>query len=203
MMQKTINYLRIAQKTVQLGNEIEQAKGRFPTFLVGTAGEYLVMSWLKEKKVKFKPKGGQAGYDLELQGGARIEVRTSLLKDEGLFSKEERIRNYGWRLKDKGKEMKFDYVFCVALDKKKLDNSRCYVLTKDEAEKAPSLEFKRFKKVEKRLWIYVDLATMKKAKIDKPEYVPKWEEEINRNKDNYLLENRLKLFETPNLMKRD
>lgn len=165
--------------------------------MVGLAGEYLAMSWLTERRIQFRPKGGQAGYDLELLSGSRIEVRASLLKDEGLFYKEEKIRNYGWRLKDKDKDMKFDYVFCIALDKKKLDNSKCYVLTRKEAEKAPSLEFKRFKKVEKRLWIYADLATMKRDKRDKPNYVPKWEEKINKNKDKYLLENRLSIFENP------
>jgi len=194
MTQEFEIYARIARKAVQLGNCIKQVKGRFPTFLTGLTGEYLVMAWLMKKGLKFHPKGGQAGYDLELQGGIKIEVRTSLLKDEGIFSKEKKILNYGWRLKEKGRDVKFDYVICVALDERNVENSKCYVLTKSEVEKAPSIEVGRFKKVEKRLWIYRDLQTMNEAKRDKPKYVPKWEENININKDKYLLENRWSLL---------
>jgi DNA polymerase/3'-5' exonuclease PolX len=130
---------------------------------------------------------------LELQGGVKIEVRTSLLKDEGIFSKEKKILNYGWRLKDKNKDIKFDYMVCVALDiERDIENSKCFVLTQQEVAEAPSIEISRFSKVEKRLWIFQDLDVMNEAKKDSPQYIHQWEENINRNKDQYLLETRWK-----------
>jgi len=53
-----------------------------------------------------------------------------------------------------------------------------------------------FQKVEKRLWIYEDSRTMNEAKKDKPQYVPKWEEDVNKNKRKYLLKNRWQLLES-------
>jgi len=194
MARKSEIYIRIAQKAVQLGNEIEHVKGRFPTFLVGLIGEYLAMAKLAGNGVKFYPKGGQACYDLQLEQGTKIEVRTSLLKNEGVFFGKRRIFNYGWRLKDRGKDVEFDYVICIALDRGNLEDSKFYILTKSEVQNAPSIEIGRFKKVEKRLWIYPSLETMNEAKEDKPQYVPKWEENINTNKDEYLLDNRWDLL---------
>lgn len=200
MTQEAQRYERIANKAVRLGKDIKEAKGlhSLPTFLVGLAGEYLIMQKLTEKGLKVHPKGGQGGYDLELSGGTKIEVRTSLLKDEGVFTKEKKIRNYGWRLKDRNKDINFDFILCVELDQGNISASKCYVLTAKEVERAPPITVPRFKKVEKRLWIYRDLQTMKKAKRDKPEYVPPWEENINQNKNQYEFENRWKmLLQTP------
>jgi len=193
MSVKAESCMEIARRTVELGKKIADARkeGKIPTLFVGIAGEFLVMAKLAQRKLPFEIKGGQAGHDFELNG-KKLEVRTSRLKDEGFFSKGKNIRNFGWKLKGKGKDIKFDYVVCVALNETDVKNSKCYVLTKNEVEEAPPVKLPRFKKVEKRLWIFLDLQTMKKAKIDRPKYVSSWEENINLNRDKFLLDNRWK-----------
>ena len=64
------------------------------TFLVGLCGELLVKSKLLENGIPFISKGGgQAGFDIMLKNGKKIEVRTSLLKNEGIYPKD--IMFYG------------------------------------------------------------------------------------------------------------
>ena len=59
----------------------------------------LVKSKLAENGIRFLSKGGQAGFNIELKdSGKRIEVRSSLLKNEGIYPRD--IMLYG--VEDKG-----------------------------------------------------------------------------------------------------
>lgn len=185
-----INYLQVAKEVVRLGNKVREVKGRFPTSFVGLAGEFLAMHRLAERGVRFSPKGAQAAYDIELNGG-KMEVRTSQSKDERVLPRRKGVVTWGWRLKDRGRDVKFDYVICVALDGFQIEDSMCYLLTRDEVDKAPRVKLPRFKAVEKKLSIYASLEEMEETRRYKPKYVPEWEAEINRNKIKYLLENRV------------
>lgn len=193
-MSSRTDYLETAEKIMKIGDEIGQKKHLklIPTSFVGLAGELVVMQKLSERGIKFKPKGAQAGYDMELGNGEGLEVRTSRLKPETTLGKD--IQNWGWTLKFKDKEIKYEYVVCVALDQHNVEKSSCYLLTREEAGKAPRITHPRFKKIEKRLWIYKSMEDMRKAQANEPKLVHEWDMEINRNKDKYLLENRIKIL---------
>jgi hypothetical protein len=58
---------------------------------------------------------------------------------------------------------------------------------------AGNVKIPRFRKVQKKLHIFRSIEEMEKAIEEKPNYVTKWEREVNRNKDEY--ENRWKILE--------
>jgi hypothetical protein len=155
---------------------------KFPPFLVGLCGELLVKSKLSENNIPYTSKGGQAGFDIVLEDGRRIEVRSSLLKNEGIYSKD--VMFYGWRIKDRGKEEKYDFLICVAIDEG-LTNPKFYIFTKDEAMKAGDVNIPRFRKVQKKLHLFRTLEEMNKAIEERPNFVTEWEREVNKNQDKY------------------
>ena len=143
----------------------------------------LVKAKLLEMGLRFKSRGGQAGFDIELEdSGKRIEVRSSLLKNEGIYPKD--VMFYGWRIKDEGKEVKYDYLVCVAFDEE-LANPRFYIFTKDEALQAGDVDIPRFKKVQKKLHLFRSIEEMEKAVRERPKYVTKWERKVNLNRSRY------------------
>ena len=92
-------------------------------------GELLVKSKLRENGIPFIPKGRQTGFDSVLKAsGKKVEVRSSLLKNEGIYP--EGIMFHGWKIKDWDKEVKYDYLVCVAFDEG-LTNQRFYIFTKE------------------------------------------------------------------------
>ena len=185
------DYLKVAKECVRLANEIKSIKNRRPPYLAGLAGEFLVMQKLHDRGLKPKPMGAQSGYDIQLEDGKRVEVRTSQSKREGVQAREKDVVDWGWRLKNRGKENKFDYVVCVALDERNIEDSECYMLSADEVDRAPSTTLPRFKKVEKKLWIYRSREAMDDIRRKNPQYLSDWEIEINQNRSKYLLDNRL------------
>jgi hypothetical protein len=194
MVGNKINYLRASREVMKLARKVKEVKSKVPTSLVGLAGEFLVMHKLSQKGLEFGSRGAQAGYDIRLKNGMKLEVRTSQLKNEGLFTKP--IELWGWRLKDVGRELSFDFLICVALDDHRVEDSKCYLFTREEVDGAPKVEVPRFNRLEKKLWIFPSLQTMKYAQRDRPKYVPQWEKKINRNKNRYLLESRLDMLST-------
>jgi hypothetical protein len=98
MGRNKINRLRASKEVMMLARKVKEVKGKVPTSLVGLAGEFLVMHKLTQKGLEFGSRGAQAGYDIRLMNGRKLEVRTSQLKDEGLFS--EPVELWGWRLKE-------------------------------------------------------------------------------------------------------
>jgi len=164
---------------------------RFPPFLVGLCGELLVKMKLAEKGISFKSKGGQGGYDIRLENGKKIEVRSSLLKNEGLYPKD--VRFFGWRIKKRGKEVGFDYLLCVAFDDD-LANPKIYLFTKEEALKAGDVEIPRFKGVQKKLHLFRSHQEMEKAVRYNPRIVSNWEVEVNKLKHEFEFEKRWEIL---------
>jgi len=161
-----------------------------PTLLVGLCGELLVKSKLAENGIRFLSKSGQAGFDIELKDSdKRIEVRSSLLKNEDIYPKD--IMFYQWRIKDRDSEVKYDYLVCVAFDEG-LTNPRSYVFTRDEALQAGDVSIPRFKKVQKKLHLFRSIEEMERAIKERPKYVTEWERYVNLNSGKY--ENRWEIL---------
>ena len=178
---------RVIRKLVDLLSDLNE---KTPTFLVGFCGEVLVKSKLIENGISFISKGGQAGFDILLQANRKkVEVRSSLLKNEGIYPKG--IMFYGWRIKDRDKVEKYDYLICVALDNR-LTNPRFYIFTREEAMKAGDVNIPRYKKVQKKLHLFRNLKEMEKAIQKRPDYVTEWEIYVNRNRSKY--ENRWEIL---------
>jgi len=76
----------------------------------GFLGELIVLQKLKSEGLDPIHLGKQSGVDINVKG-LKIDVKTSELKDDGFETK-----NWGWALKRKGKEIKYDVALCVALD---------------------------------------------------------------------------------------
>lgn len=144
--------------------------------LFGEIGEFYVQSELGNK-FKVVPKGGQSGCDIFLpEIGKGIEVRTSTFKEEGFSNK---ISYWGWRLKNKGKPIKYDYVVLVALDG--LLNPRYFILSKKEVEKIKDTYVKRFKAVQKRLTLFVDWKDFLEAKKSSVKFLTNADRKFNKN----------------------
>jgi hypothetical protein len=189
MRVKYVEAYRTIRRLVELLSELDE---RVPTLLVGLCGELLVKSKLAEYGIPFLPKGGQAGFDIVLEAsGKRIEVRSSLLKNEGIYPKG--IMFYGWKIKDRGREVKYDYLLCVAFDEG-LTNPRFYIFTRDEALQAGDVNIPRFKRVQKKLHLFRSLEEMEKAIRERQNYVTEWEQHVNHNRSRY--EHRWEILKT-------
>ena len=98
---------------------------------------------------------------------------------------------HGWRIKDRNKEVKYDYFVCVAFDEG-LTNQRFYIFTKEEAMKAGDVNIPRFRRVQKKLHLFRSLEEMEKAIKERPDYVTEWERRVNQNRHKY--ENRWEIL---------
>ena len=183
MEHSSAKYLQAYQAIRRLAELLTELNEKAPTLLVGFCGELLVKSKLAENGIRFLSKGGQAGFDIELKdSGKRIEVRSSLLKNEGIYPKD--IMFYGWRIKDRDSEVKYDYLVCVAFDEE-LTNPRFYIFTRDEALQAGDVSIPRFKKVQKKLHLFRSVEEMERAIKERPKYVTEWERYVNLNSGKY------------------
>jgi hypothetical protein len=140
-------------------------KEKVPKKLVSELGEFYVIRQLMQRFNDVEPKGGQAPYDIRV-GDKRIEVKTSLLKNDGLYDKQ--IQFWGWTvqragLKDKNK---FDYLIGVALNQT-WNKPAFYIFTFEEAfTKNPDIKIKRYPSIRKKIHIFQnerDLSIAKKA----------------------------------------
>ena len=192
MEHSSAKYLQAYQVIRRLVELLTELNEKVPTLLVGFCGELLVKSKLAENGIRFLSKGGQAGFDIELKdSGKRIEVRSSLLKNEGIYPKD--IMFYGWRIKNSNSKVKYDYLVCVAFDER-LTNPRFYVFTRDEALQAGDVSIPRFRNVQKKLHLFRSLEEMEKAVEERPSYVTEWERHVNRSRDKY--EDRWEILKT-------
>ncbi|MGQ9469805.1 MAG: hypothetical protein ACUVTD_08330 [Nitrososphaerales archaeon] len=185
-----MKYREAYQTIRELVESLRNLNGKLPTFLVGFSGELLVKSKLMEDNIPFTSKGGQAGFDIVLKAsGKKIEVRSSLLKNEGIYPED--VMFHEWRIKDRDKEEKYDYLVCVAFNEG-LTNPRFYIFTKEEAMKAGDVDIPRFRKVQKKLHLFRSLEEMEKAIKERPDYVTEWERQVNQSRSKY--ENRWEIL---------
>jgi len=176
------DYLSAYKAVTELYCSLKRLQHKLPTFLVALAGELLVKSKLNELGIRFVPQGPQARCDILLLGrntNNRIEVRTSTLKNEGLYPKQ--IMFHGWRIQDqKEDDVSYDFLVCVALDEN-LENPEFYLFTREEVRKAGNVEIQRFANVKKKLHLFRTVHELQEA-VRKPGYVTDWEKQVNDRK---------------------
>lgn len=167
--------------------DFDRIDPKIPRKLVGEIGEFYAMQRLIDKGFLPEHRGGQGGYDIHLADiNKRIEVRTSLLKNEGIFL-DQTMRFYGWRVQNRNqkKRQKFDYLIGVALDDKFL-KPKFYIFTYKEAFSVGDVLIGRFNNVKKKISLFENKTTFKKALKQKPKFVTKFERYINRNPKRFL-----------------
>ena len=151
-----------------------------PRRLVGDLGEFYVLQQFKKLGLDPEHKGGHGGYDIYLKkNNKRIEVRTSLLKNEGVYLKE--IEFFGWRVENMNQKRseKFDYLVCVALDDKFI-KPKFYIFTYKEAFMVDDVNIGRFKNVKKKIHLFKDIKTYKTALKSKQSHlITSYEKKIN------------------------
>jgi len=141
-----------------------EKKDKIPKKLVADLGEFYVLKELCYRFKEVHPKGGQGGYDISVgEYKTRIEVKTSTLKNDGLYDKQMKL--WGWTVSriNQKKEYKFDILIGVALDDT-WKNPKYYVFTYDEAYvKNTNIELKRFKNIQKKIHIFQNEKDLKLA----------------------------------------
>jgi hypothetical protein len=141
-------YKKAIKEILRFNEAFFDINPRVPSKLLGVLGEYYVLDKLEGFGYKdFVYKGGQSGYDI-LVNGRRVEVRTSLLKNDGNYPD---VYFYGWKVQTKKqKKGKFDVLVCVALDKT-FKKPKFYVFTSKEAFSVDDREIKRYPSLKKNI----------------------------------------------------
>ncbi len=150
-------------------------------------GEFYCLKELSNRFKVVQPKGGQGSYDIRVgEHNKRIEVKTSTLKNEGLYDKQ--VKLWGWTVSRVGqkKEHKFDILLGVALD----DSWRkpeYYIFNYDEAYVNNSnVQLKRFKSIQKKIHIFEDKKDLVHAQSISPNEITEREVYFNLHKSEFL-----------------
>jgi len=183
---KALQYQSIINAFLCFKKSLDKVAPRIPRKMAGDLGEFYVLLAMEKMGYDFTHKSGQAGHDILLNDPVkRIEVRTSLLKNEGIYPRG--INFYGWRVKDREarKEDKFDILVCVALVDT-FKKPKFYIFTKKEAFSAGDVHIGRFPRIQKKITLFENLVAYKKAVKTKPELVTKFERYFNLNSKVFL-----------------
>lgn len=170
-------------KIVDLKGKLNELNIRFSKSPLGDTGELYV--WLELEKNGFKPtlKGGSSKVDITLANGKGIEVRSSLLKNEGIFKKG--INFYGWRVQTATSTINFDYLICVAVDDD-YSNPRFYLFTKQECERLRWIEkYPRFTSIKRKILLFENWNSYLKGRKQRPEIFSRIEYHLNKNPEKY------------------
>ncbi|MDO8873593.1 MAG: hypothetical protein Q7V05_12830 [Methanoregula sp.] len=166
-------------------------KEKVPKKLVSELGEFYVLRELNRQQFKgVEPKGGQGKFDIKI-GKNRIEVKTSLPKNDGLYDK--KIEFYGWTVKRTNKsddqnkdEQKFNFLIGVALDHS-WENPDFYVFTFEEAYSNNSdVKIARYPSIRKKLHLFLNEDDFNMAKKICPYEITDQEYYFNHTKSVFL-----------------
>lgn len=160
--------------------------------LLGEIGEFYVLRELDRHGFDLEHKGGQSGYDIYIKNiNKRIEVKTSLLKNEGEYPNRNRIKFWGWKVENKNqkKRNKFDYLVCVALDNSFL-KPKFYIFTHEQAFNVgdiPTGYKGRFNNIKKKIHLFKNKRIYEEAlKSEKSKLITPYEEKINQRQSQFL-----------------
>jgi len=125
--------------------------------VMGYYGEVLVANEFKKRGFNIQKKGGQAGYDL-IVNGMNVEVRASEVKIERAFPK--KITAWGWKLqtRDKNKNpkpIKYDFIILVKLDKD-WKNHQLFMFSKKEVEDMKYTYFRGYQTVARVIYLFTN-----------------------------------------------
>src|SRR3989338_7595864 len=180
-------YKEAIRAIINFKKVFDKINPKVPRKLVGEIGEFYLLKKFKNLRLNPENKGGRGGYDIYLKEiDKRIEVRTSLLKNEGIFS-DKSIRFWGWRVEGRNqkKSEKFDYLVCVALDDN-FANPRFYIFTHEQAFSVGDVLIGRFNNVKKKITLFETKNSYRKALKIKPEFVTGFERMVNNKPQQFL-----------------
>jgi hypothetical protein len=161
-----------------------EKKEKVPKKLVSELGELYVIRELLDHFENVVPHGGQGKYDIKV-GDRRIEVKTSLLKNDGLYDKH--LQFWGWTVKRVNQKdtKKFDYLVGVPLDEN-WGVKDFYIFTYDEAySQNPDVIISRYPSIQKKIHIFQNEQDRMNAKEASPNEVTDLEKDIIQNADKY------------------
>lgn len=180
------NWLRIIRTIIKFKKTFEKInkEDKTPNKLLGLLGEYYVLAELERNGFQPQQKGGQGGYDIYIpESKIKIEVKTSLLKNEGLYLKG--INFWGWVTKRSGqKKTNYDALIAVALDK--YWKPKYYVFTSKETAKS-NIKITRYPLIKKAIQLFENKIAYAKALKEKPHILRnRCISEINSNPRKFL-----------------
>jgi hypothetical protein len=160
-------------------------KVKVPKKLVSELGEIYVINELLEHFNNVEPRGGQGKYDIKV-GEIRVEVKTSLLKNDGLYDKQ--LQFWGWTVKRANQKdnRKFDILVGVTLNKDwKVEGF--YIFNFDEAyTQNCDVTITRYPSIMKKIHIFQNERDFSSAQQISPNEVTELEERIILNKKDFL-----------------
>ena len=187
-MKEKNKYNKLIKEIINFKKAVDEiGSTRLPHKLIGELGEFYVINKLQSLGYKnIEHKGGHSRYDILLKDqDVKIEVRTSLLKNEGLYPKD--IDFFGWRVKTKNqkKDHKFDILIGIALPGS-FKVPKFYLFTHKETEKLDIVTGGRFSNIATKIHLFKNQEILKKAIKAKPKHVTRFERYINRNPEKFL-----------------
>jgi len=170
-----MNYDSVINLIISFKEDVERLdidpdkKKKIPKKLVADLGEFYILRELCNRFKEVLPKGGQGSYDIRVgEHKKRIEVKTSTLKNDGLYDKQ--MKFWGWTVsrENQKREHKFDILIGVALDDT-WKKPEYYVFNYDDAcVKNSNVKLKRFKNIQKKIHIFQDVKDLELAKSISP-----------------------------------
>jgi len=180
-------YKKAIRTILDFKKAFDKIDPKIPRKLVGEIGEFYVLKALQERSFSSEHRGGQGGYDIYLKKiDKRVEVRTSLLKNEGVYP-DKTILFWGWRIENRNqkKTKKFDYLIGVAIDDKFV-NPKFYIFDYKQAFSAGDVRIGRFRNVKKKIHLFENKRSYRKAVKLKPDLITSFEREVNLNPSKFL-----------------
>lgn len=123
-------YNDIYWKIAEIMESCKKTMGRIDAGLVGVAGSFWVMSILSREGMSFMPKFGRYRYDIKLDNGKTIEVKSSTLKVSN-------VAYYAWNAQKRPDSLRYDFLWCVAIPENLKLEPSSYLFTKAQIEKMP------------------------------------------------------------------
>lgn len=182
----TKKYEKAIKEIIKFKKFFNNIEPKIPNKLKGDIGELYVLRELEKRGFTCEHKGGFAGCDIYMPDvNKRIEVKTSLLKNENIFDRG--INFYGWKIQNKNQKRieKFDILACVALDDEFI-NPNFYIFTYQEAFSVEDVNIRRYKNIKKKICLFEDRKAFESAKKTKPRLVTKFERFFNRYPRKFL-----------------
>jgi len=175
------DYTKAIKAIIHFKKVFDRIDPKTPKKLVGEIGEFYVLKELKRLGFEPEHRGGQGGYDIYLKKlDKKIEVRTSLPKNEGVYP-DEKILFWGWRVENRNqkKVQKFDYLIGVVLDNNFV-KPNFYIFTHKETFRVGDTMIGRFRNIKKKIHLFENKKAYSKALKLKPKLVTSFERRINK-----------------------
>ncbi len=180
------NYREAIEEILRFKKPFDRIAPRIPKQLVGGLGEFYVLRKLEKLGLQPEHKGGHSGYDIYLADDKRIEVRTSLWKNEGVYP-DKSIRFWGWKVESRNqkKQEKFDYLIGVGLTDD-FSKPQFYIFTYKQAFSVGNTLIRRFSNIKKKIHLFENKRAYRKAIKLRPALVTPYERRINLKKSKFL-----------------